>query len=214
MIIRILLCLTFVCSSMNALWGQQMLVEKGVSEFYIGGAAGIGNGNSATAGEVGIGIDGIVGLNAGFSSMHDNSVATRVAFVVASIAVHGRNGKLPSLLGMRAGYLKGEESDAFDFGFGILVAPRGTRTLILTLGGSADLLFPITDSRYRYRSRTSLQTAIGFTAGARLGISRNVYCFVGPAVAIAQNNTIFSLGAGFGIRGSTSSRFANKPDGE
>jgi hypothetical protein len=49
------------------LW-PSALVEKGISEFYVGGAAGFGKNVSATAGEVGVGADGIVGLSVGYSS--------------------------------------------------------------------------------------------------------------------------------------------------
>lgn len=184
---------------------QQAFMSKGVSEFYLSGASGLGSNLRAYGGEIGVTADGKVGVSVDYNQIELQNpyrASSSIASVV-TVAMHKRKGKECSVVALRCGLAFNSNTPrtrGFVFGVWGMAKYRLSHRIIFSPGAGADWIL-LKSIPATYNSTSKITVALSGSAGFRFIFSRHSYAFLTPGIGFSEGIWIAGIQAGIGIKG-------------
>jgi hypothetical protein len=184
---------------------QQALVEKGIVEYYLSGAGGIGKRTLVYGGELGIGLNGEVALGVGYAGVDHKNPTWHTAAIAPSVtlAFHSQNENQQAILALHVGFTTGKvhenggnQGKSLNLGLtGFGKTPLNSRVILMP-GAGMVMALPLGERRGE-----AMAVGVSATAGFRFDWSSRSYGFIIPGLTIAGDIKAVTLEAGIGLKG-------------
>jgi hypothetical protein len=187
------------------------LFEKGTVELYLAGGSGWAKQASLYGGEIGVALDGTVGLSLAYGKVEQQAPyqdEVQSFSSILTVALRGPKQKGHSIMGIRAGlvsvqtkYYGAREAQAFSFGFLGLASSKINPKITFAASGGMDFLIPLENPN----NSNPIASTITATAGFHFALTPHFDFFIIPGASIAQDVKAFVISAGIGAKGVFSS---------